>query len=403
MPAVACGRPRTPHFAKDQTRGLRDRLEFDHRVMIDNRDIQRKQWHRFWESASGFWLSSASWRIWLLSALLVSVVVLQLYVQFRLNYWNRDFFNALGSRNPEGLKSEVLLLIPLAAASILLAVTSVWGRMTVQRKWRDWMTTHLIDYWIDHKRYARLTIEDEQTIPEYRIATDARLATDSPIDFALGLVSSLLTAIIFLQVLWTTGGDAEFDLFGHPIWIPGYLVGSVIIYSGGVTAVMVLVGSPLTRIVQLKNQTEAELINAANLLRDLGEGVVPELKQADVERGLRGALQNVLIQWRYLCWQLMRTTLVSHGNTLLAPIIGLILCAPKFLAGAMTLGELTQAAAAFTLVQSSFNWLVDNYSRLADWVSSLERVGGLLLSLDRLSGETRPVAAGPMAAVEPLP
>ena len=47
----------------------------------------------------------------------------------------------------------------------------------------------------------------------------------------------------------------------------------------------------------------------------------------------------------------MRTTFVSHGNTLLAPIAGLILCAPKFLAGTMTLGELTQAAAAFTLVQ----------------------------------------------------
>jgi ABC-type uncharacterized transport system fused permease/ATPase subunit len=53
--------------------------------------------------------------------------------------------------------------------------------------------------------------------------------------------------------------------------------------------------------------------------------------------------------------------------------------------------------------QGSFNRLVDNYSRLADWVSSLERVGGLLLSLDRLNGKTRPLAARPLAAVEPLP
>jgi ABC-type uncharacterized transport system fused permease/ATPase subunit len=81
----------------------------------------------------------------------------------------------------------------------------------------------------------------------------------------------------------------------------------------------------------------------------------------------------------------MQTTLVSQSNTLLAPIVGLILCAPKFLAGGMTLGELTQAAAAFTLVQGAFNWLVDNFNRVADWVSSLERVGGLLLSLDRLN------------------
>jgi hypothetical protein len=32
-----------------------------------------------------------AWRVWLLCALLVIVVVLQLYLQFRFNYWNRDF------------------------------------------------------------------------------------------------------------------------------------------------------------------------------------------------------------------------------------------------------------------------------------------------------------------------
>ena len=102
----------------------------------------------------------------------------------------------------------------------------------------------------------------------------------------------------------------------------------------------------------------------------------------------------------------MRTTLVSQGNTLLAPVIGLVLCAPKLLTGTMELGELTQAAAAFTLVQGSFNWLVDNYSRVADWNSSLQRVGGLLLLLDQL-GHGMPHAdheqtAGPAGLVRPL-
>ena len=148
---------------------------------------------------------------------------------------------------------------------------------------------------------------------------------------------------------------------------------------------MVLVGSPLTRVIQIKNQAEAELITAAHFLRDIGEGVAPKPQEPEVRRGVREALQNALAQWRRLCWQLMHTTMVSQGNSLLAPIIGLVLCAPKFLAGTMTLGELTQAAAAFTLVQGSFNWLVDNYSRVADWISSLERVGRLLLSLDQLN------------------
>jgi putative ATP-binding cassette transporter len=32
----------------------------------------------------------------------------------------------------------------------------------------------------------------------------------------------------------------------------------------------------------------------------------------------------------------------------------------------MMLGELTQATAAFVMVQAAFNWVVDNYQRLAD-------------------------------------
>ncbi|MGX1352027.1 putative ATP-binding cassette transporter [Bradyrhizobium elkanii] len=386
-------RPPTGAFAQDQAFG-------DERPLVvklmseEHEDNRHREWRRFWGSASGLWRDLSAWRIWLVCASLVGVVALQLYVQFRLNYWNRDFFNALESRDPLRLHAQAILLIPLCGASIALAAMSVWGRMTVQRKWREWLTNNLIDYWIENDRYAGLARVqgDQKIIPEYRISEDVRIATDAPIDFALGIVSSLLTAVIFVQVLWSVGGEASFSVSGYQFWIPGYLVGSVAVYSGIVTIAMVLVGSPLTSVIQIKNQAEAELITAAHLLRDIGEGVMPKLQEAEARRGLQQALRNVLARWRRLCWQLVRNTLVSQGNTLLAPVVGLVLCSPKFLAGTMTLGELTQAAAAFTLVQSSFNWLVDNYGRLADWVSSLERVGRLLLALDELDRGIVPTA-----------
>ena len=50
---------------------------------------------------------------------------------------------------------------------------------------------------------------------------------------------------------------------------------------------------------------------------------------------------------------------------------------PKYLSGDMTLGDVTQAAAAFVQVQSAFNWLVDNYPRFADWMAWLVPVTGV--------------------------
>jgi vitamin B12/bleomycin/antimicrobial peptide transport system ATP-binding/permease protein len=68
----------------------------------------------------------------------------------------------------------------------------------------------------------------------------------------------------------------------------------------------------------------------------------------------------------------------------MAPILPIILCAPKYLDGSMSLGQLMQAASAFTIVQGAFNWLVDNYPRLSDWTASARRVASLEVSLDAL-------------------
>jgi putative ATP-binding cassette transporter len=80
----------------------------------------------------------------------------------------------------------------------------------------------------------------------------------------------------------------------------------------------------------------------------------------------------------------MRTSTVSQGSAALAPVIPLILCAPKYLDRSMSLGQVMQAASAFVTVQAAFNWLVENYPRFADWTASARRVSSLLVSLDRL-------------------
>jgi putative ATP-binding cassette transporter len=70
----------------------------------------RREWARFWRSATGFWRGRSAWGVWSLCAALVVIVALQLYVQYQLNYWNRDFFNALERRDGNALQSEALLL-----------------------------------------------------------------------------------------------------------------------------------------------------------------------------------------------------------------------------------------------------------------------------------------------------
>ena len=340
---------------------------------------------RFWQSASGFWRGRSCWRAWLLVALLIGVVLLQLLTQYRLNFWNRDFFNAIERKDGADLWAQTLRFAPLAAASLTLAILSVWGRMTMQRKWREWLSNHLYDYWLErgHQRQLRFMSGDHQT-PEYRIAEDARIATDIPIDLVLGLFASLLTAIVFISVLWTVGDDLVIDAFSLNLVIPEYLVIAVVVYSVLLTAAMMFIARHLTRVFEENKRAEAELRAVGAYLRERGESAASADDKNDGRRAIGAALDEVIARWVALCWQLMRMTLVSHTNFLLTPIVGLLLCMPKYLVGTMTLGEVVQAAAAFSMVQAAFSWINDSYGRLAEWTASANRVASLLLALDQI-------------------
>jgi len=315
-------------------------------------------------------------------------VLLQLLVQVALNLWNRHFFDALERKDAATVWLQAQLFVPLAAGSILLAAASVWGRMTAQRSWREALTLHVIEKWMEKDRCRQLNhLSRGSENPEYRISVDVRIATDAPIDLSLAFFSSILTALTFFGVLWTIGGSIDVNAFGRSVTIPGYLVFGVILYSGMVTSLMIFFGHHLTSVIERSNQAEAEFRAAADTFRQ--EPAAQNRHQVDRRETLQLKLQAVLLWWREFCWQLVRTTLVSHGNFLFAPVVAWILCAPKYLSGAMSLGELTQAAAAFVVVQGAFNWFVDNYQRLADWRSSAHRVATLLLAIDELEAKER--------------
>ena len=338
---------------------------------------------RFWQSASGFWTGPSAWKARLLMVALIANVFLQLLTQYALNFWNRDFFDAIGRKDQAELLHQALKFMPLAGASILLTAHSVWARMTVQRGWREWLSNRLYDFWLSDNRHTRLRfIAGDHDSPEYRIAEDARVATDLPIDLVIGLLQSLLTIATFIGVLWTVGNSLTIDISGFVFSIPGYLVIAVIVYSALLVIGIWLTAGRLTRVIEENKRVEAELRAIGTHVRETGEGKALPRPGIDGRHAVGAALKAVIAIWRIYCWQLVRMTLVTYTSLLVTPVIGLLLCLPKYLADEMTLGEVVQASAAFVVVQGAFNWFTDNYAKLAEWAASANRVASLLLALD---------------------
>ncbi len=346
---------------------------------------------RFWQSASGFWRGRSAWKAWLLVVALVANVLLQLLTQYSLNYWNRDFFNAIGSKDEAELLHQALRFMPLFGASLALTVSSVWLRMTMQRSWREWLSSHLYDDWLRNDRYVRLRfVPGDADSPEYRIAEDGRIATDAPIDLVVGLLQSVLNIATFISVLWVVGDGLAIVLDGVAFSIPGYLVIAVIVYSALLAFGIVLTARHLTRVIEENKRTEAELRAIGTHVRESGEGKALWDKKKDERHVIGASLKGVIAIWRIYMWRLIGMTFVTYTSTLVTPVIGLLLCLPKYLGGTMTLGEVVQASAAFVLVQGGFNWFTDNYAKLSEWAASANRVASLLLALDEIDPSKPP-------------
>ncbi|MBV9261991.1 MAG: ABC transporter ATP-binding protein/permease, partial [Pseudolabrys sp.] len=340
---------------------------------------------RFWQSAVGFWKRGGDRYASILSGALLVLILGNLAAQYGINVWNRKIFDALEKRDSATVFYLSAVFFPLAAVSIGCGVVNVYARMSLQRRWRAWLSDNVLTRWLENGRYFQLNlISGDHKNPEYRIAEDLRVATDAPVDFAVGVTQAGLSALTFIAVLWTIAGALTIPLGGYSITIPGFLVVAAVLYATIASGLMMKVGRHFVSSSAAKNQAEADYRYVLTRVRENGESIAILGGEKEERAGVDRSLVGVLRAWRDLCKQHMKTTVVSQGNMVIAPVVPIILCGPKFLAGEMSLGQVMQAASAFTIVQQAFSWLVDNYPRLADWSASARRGASLMLSLDAL-------------------
>src|SRR5438270_453362 len=344
----------------------------------------------FWISAAGFWGNSGDRRAWALCIGLLILILAHVGFQYGINVWNRAIFDAIEKRDAGTVYYLSAVFFPLAIGSVLVAVAQVFARMGIQRRWRAWLTASVLTRWLAHGRYYQLNlVSGDHKNPEYRIAEDLRISTDAPVDFATGVLSAFLSAATFIVVLWTIGGALTVTIAGSTVTIPGFLVIAAVIYAAIASGSIVVIGRRFVQISEDKNQAEAEFRYTLTRVRENGESIALLGGEQEERDGIDKNFTKVLRQWARLAGQHMRTTLVSQGSSLIAPVVPLLLCAPKFLEGSMTLGEVMQAASAFTIVQTAFGWLVDNYPRLADWNACARRIASLMMPLDGLERAER--------------
>jgi vitamin B12/bleomycin/antimicrobial peptide transport system ATP-binding/permease protein len=342
-----------------------------------------------WKLVRPYWHSEERWRA---RGLLVAIVGLTLglvYINVLLNSWNREFYNSLEQKNYADFRSLILYFCFLAAIYIAAAVYKIYLTQALQMRWRVWLTRQYLGEWLDRQVYYRLELQNRGSDnPDQRIAEDLRLFTDGTLSLSLDLLSSVVTLVSFIAILWSISGPLSITLGGTEFSIPGYMVWAAILYAVVASVLTHYIGRSLIGINFQKERLEADFRFNLVRLRENAEGVAFYKGEAPEREGLLTRFERIRTNW----WELMRytkrLTYFTAGYGQAAVVFPFIVAAPRFFSGAIPLGGLTQIAGAFSSVQDALSWFVNSYSGgtngqgLASWKASADRLLTFQRTLD---------------------
>lgn len=344
----------------------------------------------------GWWSGASASQAWFWTLALGSMILINVGVNVGVNAWHGWFFNALEKKDA-GTASMAMLAFPLIVlVSAGVGVLILKTRETLQVYWRQWLSAKLIDIWVAKRRFQRLAPSGlEPANPEYRIADDVRWATEPLVDFAIGLLSAVITVITFVGILWSIGGSLTLGSGAGAVTIPAYLVLAAIIYGIAISALMLLVGRKLPRRYAKRNESEAKFRFGLMRMRDSADAIAMGGGQFSERRAIGDTYDTLAQRWLAVIRERVKLTWITNGNGVLVPVVPLLLAAPKYLAGELSLGSVMQIAAAFVQVQIAFNWIVENFMRIAEWLASARRVNELTEAIQRMEDLPPEEAKGP--------
>ena len=208
---------------------------------------------RFILLASGFWRGRSRGAAWLLSLGFLACLVVNVFVALAVNRWSKGFFDALQARESDGIIQSIFQLAILGAVTAVAAIATLQCRMRLQVGWRLWVTSNLVERWLQKGPSRERAISHSIDNPDARIAEDCRMAVELFVDLAGGIVNIFLVSTSFIVVLWQVGGS--FKIFG--VTVPGFLVLAVVLYASLTSLSMWILGRPLVASVEQKPPPKA--------------------------------------------------------------------------------------------------------------------------------------------------
>jgi len=317
--------------------------------------------------------------------LLAAVIAIELALvalDVLLNQWNNRFYNALQEKNWDVFVREIGFFCVLATSNVVLSIYQLYLNQWLQIRWRRWMTTRYLGEWLQGANHYRMQLQgDAADNPDQRITDDVKLFVERTLDIGVGLLSSVVTLVSFVIILWGLSAAAPLTVFGSEFAIPGYLVWGALVYAIFGTALTQWIGSPLVRLDFQQQRFEADFRFNLVRVRENSEQIALLQGESAERQRLSERFSRVVENWYGIMSRTKRLTAFTRSYSQAAVIFPYILVAPAYFADKIQLGGMMQTASAFSSVQTALSFFVSIYRTLAEWRAVVARLDGFEMAI----------------------
>ncbi|MDF7680314.1 peptide antibiotic transporter SbmA [Enterobacteriaceae bacterium ESL0689] len=321
-----------------------------------------------------FWFlySPHRWQCWSIlgTSLIIFVTWFQVEVGVAINAWYAPFYDliqaALSTPHKVSIHQfyqEIGVFLGIALIAVVVGVLNSFFVSHYVFRWRTAMNEYYITHW-HHLRHIEGAAQ--------RVQEDTMRFASTLESMGASFINAVMTLIAFLPVLVALSSHVtELPIIGH---VPYGLVIAAVVWSLLGTGLLAVVGIKLPGL-EFKNQ-RVEAAYRKELV--YGEDDPTRATPPTIRELFLAVRHNYFrLYFHYMYFNIVRILYLQVDN-----VFGLFLLFPSIVAGAITLGLMTQITNVFSQVRNAFQYLIYSWKTLVELMSIYKRLRSFEQQLD---------------------